>query len=92
MCMERELKYMAPLYILVVVGLRAMFFAGFGNLPVQGRCCQQQRYTPLLDTPHEGIHFLHPPLLGHERFPLGLQLRALSLDHELLGLQMKVLK
>ena len=42
----------------------------------------------MLDTPHEGLHFLHPPLLGRERFPLGLQLRALSLDHELLGLQL----
>ena len=45
---------------------------------------------PLVDTPHEGLHFLHPPLLGRERFPLGLQLRALSLDHELLGLQLSL--
>jgi hypothetical protein len=24
----------------VIVGLRAVLFAGFGNLPVQGRFCQ----------------------------------------------------
>jgi hypothetical protein len=82
MCMKKELNYMAPLDILVVVGLRAhvwyicgcwpschvwyiymvvdlramfgiyvvvgicaMFFAGFGNLPVQGRCCRNFEST-----------------------------------------------
>jgi hypothetical protein len=31
--------------IYVVVGLRVMFFAGFGNLPVQGRCCRNFEST-----------------------------------------------
>jgi hypothetical protein len=31
--------------IYVVVGLCAMFFAGFGNLPVQGRCCRNFEST-----------------------------------------------
>ena len=31
--------------IYVVGGLRVMFFAGFGNLPVQGRCCRNFEST-----------------------------------------------
>jgi hypothetical protein len=31
--------------IYVVVGLCVMFFAGFGNLPAQGRCCQNFEST-----------------------------------------------
>jgi hypothetical protein len=34
--MERELKYMTPLDILVVVGLRAMFFCRFLEPPHAG--------------------------------------------------------